>query len=162
MCFKEVKACTFLASFAQSLHCAYNVMFVQDLTQFNTAHNRQISMVGIPETEVSHKRKQHPLTISFADEEEIINPEDIDPTIGKFRNMVQTTIIPTKVIYYCTFSNWQQPLTRSFTQKVILHSEAKSLQVYIGLVETVIYFVLSFLNITLSPFSFLIENEAVR
>ena len=69
----------------------------QDLTQFNTAHNRQISMVGISEMDVSHKRKQHPLSISFADEEEIINPEDIDPTIGRFRNMVQTTIIPTKV-----------------------------------------------------------------
>ena len=72
-------------------------VFVQDLTQFNTAHNRQISMVGIPETELPHKRKQHPLSISFAEEEEIINPEDIDPSIGKFRNMVQTTIIPTKV-----------------------------------------------------------------
>ncbi len=84
--------------YAQLYSCTnFVVSSLQDLTQFNTAHNRQISMVGISEKDLSHKRKQHPLSISFADEEEIINPEDIDPTIGRFRNMVQTTIIPTKV-----------------------------------------------------------------
>lgn len=70
---------------------------LQDLTQFNTAHNKQISMVGISENDMSHKRKRHSLSISFANEEEVINPEDIDPTIGRFRNMVQTTVIPSKV-----------------------------------------------------------------
>ena len=28
-------------------------------------------------------------------------PEDIDPSVGKFRNMVQTTIVPTKVSGSC-------------------------------------------------------------
>ena len=26
----------------------------------------------------------------------MINPEDVDPTIGRFRNMIQTTVIPRK------------------------------------------------------------------
>lgn len=70
---------------------------VDDLTQYNTAHNRQISMVGIvQEDEKPRKRKFGSQVVSFADEEEVINPEDVDPSIGKFRNMVQTTVIPAK------------------------------------------------------------------
>jgi len=53
-------------------------------------------MVGIPEVPKSRKRKNK-LSISFAEEEDIINMEDVDPSIGKFRNMVSTTIIPNKV-----------------------------------------------------------------
>ena len=30
----------------------------------------------------------------FREEEDVINPEDIDPTVGKFRNLIQTAIIP--------------------------------------------------------------------
>lgn len=41
----------------------------------------------------SRKRKRH--SVSFNEDEEIINPEDIDPSIGRFRNLVQTTIVPT-------------------------------------------------------------------
>lgn len=66
---------------------------LKDLTQYNTAHNRQISMVGIQDSQKSG-RKRKSTTISFSEEEEIINMEDIDPTVGKFRNMVSTTIIP--------------------------------------------------------------------
>lgn len=66
---------------------------LQDLTQYNTAHNRQISMVGIQENQRSRKRKSTS-SISFAEEEEIINMEDVDPSVGKFRNMITTTIIP--------------------------------------------------------------------
>lgn len=69
---------------------------VDDLTQYNTAHNRQISMVGIQENEKPRKRKFRSQKVTFADEEEVINPEDVDPSIGKFRNMVQTTVIPAK------------------------------------------------------------------
>ena len=54
-------------------------------------------MVGITDVDKSRKRKSHVNSVEFADEEEIINPEDVDPSIGKFRNMIQTTIIPTKV-----------------------------------------------------------------
>ena len=54
-------------------------------------------MVGITDADKPRKRKSHVNSVIFADEEEIINPEDVDPSIGKFRNMVQTTIIPSKV-----------------------------------------------------------------
>ncbi len=37
------------------------------------------------------------IRITFNEEEEIINPEDIDPTVGRFRNMIETTVIPKKV-----------------------------------------------------------------
>lgn len=39
----------------------------------------------------SHRRK-----VDFRDEEDVINPEDIDPSVGKFRNLVQTQVIPSK------------------------------------------------------------------
>ena len=47
---------------------------VQDLTQYNTAHNRQISTVGIRENEKPRKHKHRPSSVCFAEEEEIINP----------------------------------------------------------------------------------------
>lgn len=72
--------------------------FGQNLTEFNTAHNRRISMLGIGEDEANPRgRKRHKYNISFKDEEDIINPEDIDPSVGKFRNLIQTTVVPTKV-----------------------------------------------------------------
>jgi len=66
---------------------------LDNLTEFNTAQNRRISMMGISkeETFVKKRRKIH---ITFNEEEDVINPEDVDPTIGRFRNMVQTTVIP--------------------------------------------------------------------
>jgi len=66
---------------------------LDNLTEFNTAQNRRISMMGIPKEEnfVKKRRKIH---ITFNEEEEVINPEDVDPSIGRFRNMVQTTVIP--------------------------------------------------------------------
>lgn len=70
---------------------------LDNLTEFNTAHNRRISMLGIPDEEIrptTRKRKKKLLT--FSEEEEVINPEDVDPSVGRFRNMIHTTIIPTK------------------------------------------------------------------
>ena len=68
---------------------------LDNLTEFNTVHNKRISMMGIKE---SDKVRAGPRTIlvRFKEEEEIINPEDIDPSVGKFRNLVQTTVIPKK------------------------------------------------------------------
>lgn len=40
------------------------------------------------------KRKRR--NVTFNDEECIINPEDIDPNVGRFRNLIQTTVVPTK------------------------------------------------------------------
>jgi nuclear inhibitor of protein phosphatase 1 len=66
---------------------------LDNLTEFNTAQNRRISMMGIPkeETFIKKRRKIH---ITFNEEEDVINPEDVDPSIGRFRNLVQSTVIP--------------------------------------------------------------------
>ncbi|KAJ8944934.1 hypothetical protein NQ318_013082 [Aromia moschata] len=70
---------------------------LDNLTEFNTAHNRRISMLGISDDNekrnTNRKRKRH--CVSFNEDEEIINPEDIDPSVGRFRNLVQTTVVPT-------------------------------------------------------------------
>lgn len=42
------------------------------------------------------KRKLKRAHITFNDDEQVINPEDIDPSVGRFRNLIQTTVIPTK------------------------------------------------------------------
>lgn len=39
-------------------------------------------------------RKRKRIAVSFNEDEEIINPEDVDPNIGRFRNLIQTTVIP--------------------------------------------------------------------
>merc|ERR1719270_229640 len=54
---------------------------LDNLTEFNTAQNRRISMMGIPkeETFIKKRRKIH---ITFNDEEDVINPWDVDPSIG--------------------------------------------------------------------------------
>ena len=75
---------------------------MQNLTEFNTAHNRRISMLGIADDDNSVKNapgvKRKKRSITFNDEEEVINPEDIDPNVGRFRNLVHTSlVIPTKV-----------------------------------------------------------------
>ncbi|XP_071807381.1 nuclear inhibitor of protein phosphatase 1-like [Asterias amurensis] len=72
---------------------------LENLTEFNTAHNKRIANVGYEETtpkpERTRKRKSvgH---ISFGEEDEIINPEDIDPSVGRFRNLIQTSVVPVK------------------------------------------------------------------
>jgi nuclear inhibitor of protein phosphatase 1 len=78
-------------------------MFTQNLTEFNTAHNRRISMLGIPDEEIrptSRKRKKK--GVVFNEEEEVINPEDVDPSVGRFRNLIQSTVVPSKVNISCT------------------------------------------------------------
>lgn len=67
---------------------------LDNLTEFNTAHNRRITMMGIPEE--PHKKRPRKIRLTFNEEEFIINPEDVDPSIGRFRNMVETTVIPRK------------------------------------------------------------------
>lgn len=34
--------------------------------------------------------------MTFSEDDEIINPEDVDPSVGRFRNMVQTAVVPVK------------------------------------------------------------------
>ena len=70
------------------------------MTEFNTAHNRRITILGVSSTDdhdkLRKKRKKHEVT--FQEDEEVINPEDVDPSIGRFRNLVQTTVIPNSLL----------------------------------------------------------------
>jgi len=70
-----------------------NEIELDNLTEFNTAQNRRVSVMGVPkeDTFVKKRRKIH---ITFNEEEDVINPEDVDPSIGRFRNMIQSTVIP--------------------------------------------------------------------
>lgn len=63
------------------------------MTEYNTAHNRKISTLGINENFAVKKcsKRKH---VSFAEDEMVINPEDIDDSVGKFRNLIQSTVIP--------------------------------------------------------------------
>lgn len=55
-------------------------------------------MLGITEDEMrGPPRKKKRRGITWNEEEEIINPEDVDPSVGRFRNLVHTTIIPSRV-----------------------------------------------------------------
>jgi nuclear inhibitor of protein phosphatase 1 len=70
---------------------------LDDLTEFNTAHNRRMST--LPMDKADHQLKRRKTTsVSFsADGDEVINPEDVDPSVGRFRNLISTEIIvPTK------------------------------------------------------------------
>uniref|UniRef100_A0A224YUT8 Nuclear inhibitor of protein phosphatase 1 n=1 Tax=Rhipicephalus zambeziensis TaxID=60191 RepID=A0A224YUT8_9ACAR len=70
---------------------------LDNLTEYNTAHNRRITMLGIPDEELKPpNRKQKNLSVKFNEEEDVINPEDVDPSIGRFRNLVHTAVIPKK------------------------------------------------------------------
>ena len=66
---------------------------VDNLTEYNTAHNRKISTLGINEA-ITGKKGAKRKRVHFNEEEIVINPEDIDPSVGKFRNLVQSTIVP--------------------------------------------------------------------
>ncbi|XP_029920329.1 nuclear inhibitor of protein phosphatase 1 [Myripristis murdjan] len=72
---------------------------LENLTEFNTAHNKRISTLTIEEGNLDiqrPKRRRRSSRVSFSDEEEVINPEDVDPSVGRFRNMIQTAVVPIK------------------------------------------------------------------
>lgn len=55
--------------------------------------------IGITDDSPASKNRKstaHRKKVNFKDEDDIINPEDIDPSVGKFRNLVQTQVIPSK------------------------------------------------------------------
>ena len=74
-----------------------NYVALADLTQYNTALNKQIcSRNDFALIQNSNRRKSIARHITFSSNpEEIINPEDVDPSIGRYRNMVQSAFIPT-------------------------------------------------------------------
>ncbi|MEE6521762.1 hypothetical protein FKM82_020064, partial [Ascaphus truei] len=72
---------------------------LDNLTEFNTAHNKRISTLTIEEGNLDiqrPKRKRRNSRVNFSEDDEIINPEDVDPSVGRFRNMVQTAVVPVK------------------------------------------------------------------
>lgn len=80
---------------------------LDNLTEYNTATNRRISMLGITDdsssfadksttSSSSGSRKRSIKNVSFNEEEIVINPEDVDPNVGRFRNMIQSTVVPVK------------------------------------------------------------------
>jgi len=81
-------------------------MELDNLTEFNTAHNRRITMLGISDGDGpgggGPAKKRRKIRIQFNEEEDVINPEDVDPSIGRFRNMVETTVILKKRPYGST------------------------------------------------------------
>ncbi|KAJ8340863.1 hypothetical protein SKAU_G00331540 [Synaphobranchus kaupii] len=72
---------------------------LENLTEFNTAHNKRISTLTIEEGTLDlqrPKRKRRNSRVSFNEDDEVINPEDVDPSVGRFRNMIQTAVVPMK------------------------------------------------------------------
>lgn len=73
---------------------------LDNLTEFNTAHNRRIAQLVDLSHEPPSQNRAVPgrkrSRVLFNEEEDIINPEDVDPSIGRFRNLVQTAVIPNK------------------------------------------------------------------
>lgn len=63
-------------------------------TSYNTAQNRRIPQLPISLEEARRKKRPRG-NVAFLEEEDIINPEDVDPSVGRFRNLVTTAIIST-------------------------------------------------------------------
>ncbi|XP_002162233.1 nuclear inhibitor of protein phosphatase 1 [Hydra vulgaris] len=74
---------------------------LNDLTEYNTAHNRRVTILPIDEGSIVNplkRKRKKSCNVTFTTEDEIINPEDIDPTVGRFRNLISTEIIaPNKI-----------------------------------------------------------------
>ncbi|CAF5189382.1 unnamed protein product, partial [Rotaria magnacalcarata] len=70
---------------------------LENLTEFNTAHNRRIAqIVQIADLPIAPTVKRKGRNVTFNEEDDVINPEDVDPNVGRFRNLVQTTVIVSK------------------------------------------------------------------
>lgn len=113
---------------------------VDNLTEYNTAHNRKISTLGITEAfpgKKGSKRKR----VQFNEDEIVINPEDIDDSIGKFRNLVQSTVVPltSKRMRLDGSTSFSFPSTPHTEHKHILHHpiiSAPNLYAGLGLPST--------------------------
>lgn len=109
------------------------------MTEYNTAHNRKISTLGINDAFVAKKglkRKR----VHFNEDEIVINPEDIDDSIGKFRNLVNSTVVPVsnkRMRIEGGYSSFSFPSTPHVEQKHILHHPIMSAPtLYSGLPST--------------------------
>ncbi|XP_065062509.1 nuclear inhibitor of protein phosphatase 1-like isoform X2 [Rhopilema esculentum] len=100
---------------------------LDDLTEYNTAQNRRHAVVNDDVSNIvtpKKRRRSSTIHVIFKDGEEIINPEDIDPTVGRFRNLVQTEmVVPTKKIKFSP----AQSMTESITKRMQSFSYAPDL-----------------------------------
>ncbi|XP_013101895.1 nuclear inhibitor of protein phosphatase 1 [Stomoxys calcitrans] len=106
---------------------------LDNLTEYNTAHNRRISMLGIVDDIRKNKNSRKRRNVTFNDEEIIINPEDIDPNVGRFRNLVQSTVVPAKRARYdgSNIGIAPSPVTHANNHQIFQHNyqeHAKNLQ----------------------------------
>jgi nuclear inhibitor of protein phosphatase 1 len=69
-----------------------NSQDLANLTEFNTAYNKKLVIPRPNDTEINKRMKRK--SVQFNDDEAVINPEDVDPYVGRFQNLVQSTIIP--------------------------------------------------------------------
>lgn len=70
---------------------------IDNLTEFNTARNRQSTILDIVNNNSKSFQHKKKVKVNFQENEEIINPEDIDPNVGRFQNMVETQFIPNRI-----------------------------------------------------------------
>jgi nuclear inhibitor of protein phosphatase 1 len=109
------------------------------LTEYNTAHNRKISTLGINDAFVAKKGSKRK-RVHFNEDEIVINPEDIDDSVGKFRNLVNSTVIPVsnkRMRIEGAPSTFTFPTTAHIEQKHILHHPIISAPtLYAGLPST--------------------------
>ncbi|OAF66891.1 hypothetical protein A3Q56_05390 [Intoshia linei] len=66
---------------------------LDNLTEFNTARNQRLDKIVILDNANSTIRKKHKNRVKFSNIDDIINPEDVDPSIGRFQNLVSTTFV---------------------------------------------------------------------
>lgn len=80
------------------------------------------------------KRKR----VHFNEDEIVINPEDIDDSVGKFRNLVNSTVVPVSKRMRLDGSggSFSFPSTPHIEQKHILHHPIISANLYAGLPST--------------------------
>ncbi|XP_055904941.1 nuclear inhibitor of protein phosphatase 1 [Eupeodes corollae] len=97
---------------------------LDNLTEYNTAHNRRISMLGITDDSLrksANKSQRKRRSVTFNEEEIVINPEDVDPNVGRFRNLVQTTVVPSKRMRF-------EPNQIGISSSLVNHSNANDMK----------------------------------
>lgn len=104
---------------------------LDNLTEYNTAHNRRISMLGIADESNTYKKnmknKRKRKGVQFNEDEIVINPEDIDPSIGRFRNLIQSTVVPVAAKRSKMESTNPMGMSTSPSSSKTLHSHSHSL-----------------------------------
>lgn len=78
----------------------YYFSWESNVVECNDAINHRINITAdffVYFLQSANKKKKR-RSVTFNEEEIIINPEDINPAIGRFRNLIQTTVVPAKRI----------------------------------------------------------------